>query len=26
VGVPGAPIETFASFAVEDGHPGAVPA
>ena len=26
VGAPGAPIETFASFVVEDGHPGAVPA
>ena len=26
VGVHGAPIETFASFVVEDGHPGALPA
>jgi alkaline phosphatase D len=26
VGAPGAPIETFASFVVEDGRPGAVPA
>jgi alkaline phosphatase D len=26
VGAPGAPIETFASFVVEDGRPGAMPA
>jgi alkaline phosphatase D len=26
VGAPGAPIETLASFVVEDGRPGAVPA
>jgi alkaline phosphatase D len=26
VGAPGAPIETFASFVVEDSRPGAMPA